>query len=268
MDVPMRGFVRTLATGLRDLDISRTAAALSFTTLVALVPLATVAVATVARFPVFETWMDALEKFLLRHMLPGSASTIVHTYVLGFAARASQLRGISIAVIAFTAILLFAMIESEFNTIFRVTRGRSLLRRAPAYVVGLLVGPILVGASIWLTSWIIAESHAIIPRETSLGHLIVAPLPILLTALAFAMMYKFVPAKPVRWLPAALGGVIASIAFEAMKHGFAWYLTVVPTYELVYGALAALPVFLVWLHLCWTIVLAGALLTAALNGGR
>ncbi len=267
MDLPMSGFVRTLVTGLRDLDLSRTAAALSFTTLVALVPLATVAVATVARFPVFETWIDALERFLLRHMLPGSASTIVHTYVLGFASRASQLRGISIAVIAFTAILLFAMIESEFNIIFRVSRGRPLLRRAPVYVVGLIAGPILVGASIWLTTWIMTESRSIIPRET-LGHWVVAPLPILLTAVALAMMYKFVPARPVRWLPAVIGGVLASVAFEIMKHGFAWYLSAVPTYELIYGALAVLPVFLIWLHLCWTIVLAGALLTAALNGGR
>ena len=113
-----------------------------------------------------------------------------------------------------------------------------------------------------------AQSRAIIPRETTLGQWIVAPLPIVLTAIALALLYKLVPYRPVRWAPAIVGGVLASIAFEVMKHGFAWYLTQVPTYELIYGALAALPVFLSWLHLCWTIVLAGALLTAALNGGR
>ena len=262
----MPGFLRQLSSGLRDLGLSRTAAALSFTTLVAMVPLATVVVATVARFPVFDVWIGALEKFLLRHMLPGSASAIVHTYILGFADRASQLRGVSLAVIVLTAILLFAMVEREMNVIFRVSRPRSLTRRVPIYVLGLIAGPVLIGASIWLSTWIMAQSRAIIPRDTPFGEWFVAPLPIVLTAIALALMYKFVPARPVRWTPAIIGGVIASIAFEIMKHGFAWYLGHVGTYEVIYGTLAALPVFLVWLHLCWTIVLAGALLASALGG--
>ncbi len=262
----MPGFLRQLSSGLRDLDLSRTAAALSFTTLVALVPLATVAVATVAHFPIFDVWLGALEKFLLRHLLPGSATAIVHTYIFGFANRASQLRGLSIAVIALTAILLFAMVEREINVIFRVTRTRPLRRRVPIYVFGLTAGPVLIGASIWLSTWIITQSHAFIPRKATLGQWIVAPLPIVLTAIALALMYKLVPYKRVRWVPAIFGGIMASIAFEIMKHSFAWYLAQVPTYELIYGALAALPVFLIWLYLCWTIVLSGALLTAALDG--
>jgi membrane protein len=262
----MAGLFRQLSAGLRDLELSQTAAALSFTTLVALVPLASVALTIVAHFPIFDLWVGALEKFLLRHMLPGSASAIVHTYILGFADRASRLRGVSLAVIAGTGILLFAMVEREINVIFGVSRKRPLMRRVPIYLLGLTAGPVLVGASIWLSTWIMAQSRAIIPRGTTLGHWIVAPLPIVLTAVALALIYKLVPFKTVRWAPAIIGGVLASVAFELMKHGFAWYLTHVPTYELIYGALAALPVFLVWLHLCWTIVLAGALLTAALDG--
>jgi membrane protein len=262
----MPGFFRQLSAGLRDLELSQTAAALSFTTLVALVPLASVALTIVAHFPIFDLWVGALEKFLLRHMLPGSASAIVHTYILGFADRASRLRGVSLAVIAGTGILLFAMVEREINVIFGVNRKRPLMRRVPIYLLGLTAGPVLVGASIWLSTWIMAQSRAIIPRDTTLGHWIVAPLPIVLTAVALALIYKLVPFRTVRWAPAIIGGVLASVAFELMKHGFAWYLTHVPTYELIYGALAALPVFLVWLHLCWTIVLAGALLTAALDG--
>ena len=262
----MAGLFRQLSAGLRDLELSQTAAALSFTTLVALVPLASVALTIVAHFPIFDLWVGALEKFLLRHMLPGSASAIVHTYILGFADRASRLRGVSLAVIAGTGILLFAMVEREINVIFGVSRKRPLMRRVPIYLLGLTAGPVLVGASIGLSTWIMAQSRAIIPRGTTLGHWIVAPLPIVLTAVALALIYKLVPFKTVRWAPAIIGGVLASVAFELMKHGFAWYLTHVPTYELIYGALAALPVFLVWLHLCWTIVLAGALLTAALDG--
>ena len=261
----MRAFLRNLTTGVRDLGLSRTSAALSFTTLVALVPLASVAVATVAHFPIFNLWLDALEKFMLRHLLPGSASAIVRTYIVGFANRASQLRGVSLLVIALTAVLLFAMIEREINVIFRVSKRRPLAHRVPIYLLGLTVGPVLVGASIWLSTWIMSQSRAIIPRTATIGDFIVAPLPVVLTAAALALVYKLVPARPVRWAPAIVGGVTASIAFEVMKHGFAWYLTNVPTYALIYGALAVLPVFLIWLHLCWTIVLAGALLAAALN---
>ncbi len=260
------GFVTSFATGLRDLELARTASALSFTTLLALVPLASVTFAAVSRFPIFSTWLDALEKFLLRHMVPGSAEALVHTYVLGFAERAAQLRGLSLAFIALTAVLLLAMIEREINVIFGVKKGRTLARRVPIYLAGLTVGPILIGASIWLSTRLMAESSGLIPREASIGEIIIAPLPLALTAVAFASMYKLVPARPVRGWAAAVGGVAGAIAFEVMKHGFAWYLQHVPTYEFVYGALAALPVFLVWLHLCWMIVLAGAVLTAALDG--
>jgi membrane protein len=257
-------FARQLIKGLRDLDLSRTAAALSFTTLLALVPLASVAVATVAHFPAFDQWLDALEKFLLRYMLPGSASTLVHTYVLGFAARASQLRGLSLAFVAVTGVLLFAMIEREINLIFRITRGRALWRRVLLYVFGLTFGPIMVGASISLSTSLLSE--AIVPHEAVVGRWIVAPLPLVLTAVALALVYKLVPARRVGWLPAVLGGALAALALEMLKHGFAWYVGNVPTYEFIYGALAALPLFLVWLHFCWLIVLVGALVTAALDG--
>jgi membrane protein len=259
---------KIVARGVRDLDLSRTAAALAFTTLLALVPLVSVAIATVARFPVFDAWLDALEKFLLRYMLPSSASTLVHTYVLGFAVHAAEVRGLSLAFVAVTGVLLFAMVEREINLIFRVRRGRSVLKRTPVYVLGLTLGPVLVGASIWSTTWILAQTRGILPRSATFGDFVIAPLPVLLTAIALALLYKIVPARPVRWVPALIAGASASAAFEAMKHGFAWYVTHVPTYELIYGALAALPLFLIWLHLCWVIVLAGALLTAALDGGQ
>ena len=146
-------------------------------------------------------------------------------------------------------------------------RPRPLVRRVPVYFVMLTLGPVLVGASIWMTTWIMAQSRAIIPQGTRVGQWIVAPLPIVLTAAALTLMYKFAPAKPVRWVPAAIAGAAAAAAFEVMKHGFAWYVTHVPTYEVIYGALAALPLFLIWLYLCWLIVLGGALLTAAFDGG-
>ncbi len=251
---------------LREVAISKTAAALAFTTLLGLVPLATVAIAIVAQFPIFTTWMAALETFLLRHMLPVSASAVVHEYVVGFADRAASLSTVSVLIIAITALMLIATVESELNAIFRVTRGRPLHRRLPLYLFGITVGPILVGASIWLSTEIAAESRVMLNRPTLFHGWIVAPIPFLLTTVAFTLTYKLVPARLVRWLPALVGGIAASVVFELMKRGFALYIDAVPSYELIYGALAALPVFLLWLYLCWVVVLAGAALTAALNG--
>lgn len=255
------------AAQLRDVAISRTAAALAFTTLLGLVPLVTVVVAVVAQFPIFSTWVAALETFLLRHMLPVSASTVVHEYVVGFADRAANLSGLSLLIILITAIMLFATIESEINAIFRVSRGRAWMRRLPLYVVGITLGPILVGASIWTSSWLAAQSRVVLSEPELFRNWVVAPVPFLLTAIAFTLTYKLVPARTVRWLAALSGGVAASIVFELMTRAFAWYLSLVPSYELIYGALAALPVFLLWLYLCWVIVLAGAVLAAMLTGG-
>jgi membrane protein len=256
---------RTASAQLRDVAISKTAAALAFTTLLGLVPLVTVVVAIVAQFPVFTTWVTALETFLLRHMLPVSASTVVHEYVVGFADRAANLSGVSLAIIAITAIMLFATIEGEINTIFGVPRGRKWSRRLPLYLLAVTLGPILVGASIWTSSWLAAQSRVVLSQPELFRHWFVAPVPFLLTAIAFTLTYKLVPARFVRWLAAMTGGVAASVLFEAMKRAFAWYLAAVPSYELIYGALAALPVFLLWVYLCWVIVLAGAAFTAVLN---
>jgi membrane protein len=261
----MGRFWRNTSNQLRDVAISRTAAALAFTTLLGLVPLVTVVVAIVAQFPIFTTWVAALETFLLRHMLPESASAAVHTYVVGFADRAAALRGLSIAFIAITSIFMFATIEGEINTIFRVQKGRSWARRLPLYLVGMTLGPLLLGGSVWLSGWLAAQSRVVLDQPTLFRHWVVAPLPFLLTATAFTLTYKLVPARIVRWAPAVAGGVMASVVFELMKRAFAWYIEAVPTYELIYGALAALPVFLLWLYLCWVVVLGGAALVAVLD---
>jgi membrane protein len=82
------------------------------------------------------------------------------------------------------------------------------------------------------------------------------------------LLYKVVPARHVGWWPALVGGVTCALALEIAKYGFAWYLTRVNTYQLIYGALAALPVFLLWIHLCWVIVLSGAAISATVSEMR
>jgi membrane protein len=266
---PFRFLARVFAR-LRDIDLARTAGSLSFTTLLAIVPLVTVAFAFVARFPVFEDWVSALEQFLLRHLLPFSAAAEVRSHIVAFADQAAQLTGVSILVITVSAMLAVATVEREINTIWGIRRGRSLPKRIVVYAIGLTAGPVLLGASISLTTWLVVHSLAVVPIRKTLGAQIASTLPFLFATAGLTLLYKGVPARHVALGPALLAGALAAAAFEGAKQAFAWYLTSISNYQVVYGALAVLPIFLLWIYLCWTIILAGAAVCATLAepGGR
>ena len=242
----------------------RVAASLSFTTLLALVPLVTVALAFVGYFPSFAQFLAALERYVMRNLLPDSTADIVHNYVMGFAEQALRLTGFSIAFIFFTALMAVVTVDSEINAIWRIRRGPSLIKRIPVYLLGVTAGPVLLGASISLTTWLIAQSLAAVPVERSAVAPVLRALPFVFATAGLTLLYKAVPARKVAFLPALAAGALAALALEVLKQGLAWYLTRVPTYEVIYGALAALPVFLLWIDLCWMIIIVGAALSAAL----
>ena len=156
-------------------------------------------------------------------------------------------------------------IEREINLIWGIRRARPLARRVVVYALGATAGPALVGASLWVTTWLLTQSLAAMPLNATLTDLVLKPAPLVFSMLALALLYRTVPATPVPWRHAFAGALAAALAFEAAKHGFAFYLTQVPTYRAIYGALAALPLFLIWIYLCWLIVLAGAAITATLT---
>jgi membrane protein len=258
-------FVRRVVARTRRIGLARTAGSLAFTTLLGLVPLATVALEFVARFPVFEQWLDTLEGYLLKHMLPGSADAVVHTYIGEFTDKAAGLTGVSIVFIAVTAAMVIATVEREINAIWGSPIKRPLARRLLVYALGATVGPVLVGASISVTTWLVTQSIAAVPMRNSMAEIAVLPLPLVFSTIALALLYASAPTGRVPWRHAFAGAFAASLAFEAAKHGYAFYLTSVPTYKLVYGTLAALPVFLIWIYVCWFIVLIGAAITATLT---
>jgi membrane protein len=138
-------------------------------------------------------------------------------------------------------------------------------RRVLVYAFGATVGPVLVGASVWATTWLLTASLAAVPLSEPFVDLALKPAPLAFSTLALALMYRLVPAAPVPWRHAFVGAIVAAAAFEGAKHAFAFYLAQVPTYRAIYGALAALPLFLIWIYLCWLIVLAGAAITATLT---
>jgi membrane protein len=266
---PFRFLYRVVAR-LRDIDLARAASSLSFTTLLAIVPLITVAFAFVARFPVFEDWLKALEQFLLRHLLPFAAAAQIRGHIIAFADQAARVTGLSILVIAVSAALALATVEREINAIWGIRRGRSLHRRIVVYAIGLTAGPVLLGASISITTWLVVHSLAAVSIRTTVGTPIVEALPFLFSTAGLTLLYKGVPARHVALLPALVAGALGAGAFEAAKHGFAWYLKRISAYEAIYGALASLPIFLLWIYLCWVIILAGAAISATIAepGGR
>lgn len=263
-------FIRRVAGRLSNVGWARASGSLAFTTLLGLVPLVTVAFAFVAQFPLFQDFLRVLETFLLRYMLPESASEIVHRYVLGLATEAAAVKGIGIVFVVITATLVVAMVEDEINVIWGIRQSRPLFRRALVYVTGLTAGPVLVGAAITFISWGLQHTVVKAPLQDSTIDAILGPVPFLFTVAGFTALYALAPACKVPWLHALISGVVAAGAFEAVKRGFGWYVDNLGGYELMYGALAAFPVFLMWIFLFWMIVLAGAAVTAALTdpGGK
>jgi membrane protein len=260
-------FPARVCTRLRDIHLARTAGSLAFTTLLALVPLLSIAIAFVARFPVFGRALGAFEAFLRRHFLPVSAAALVHEHVLGVAAQAARLSGVAVVVLFVTAGMAMYTVEREINAIWGIRHGRSLAHRLIVYALCLTIGPVLVGASISITTWAIVHSVGAVPFDTGLDRTLVGALPFVFSAVGLTLLYRFVPARRVRLGPALVGGALAAIALEVAKHLFALYLARVPTYRLVYGALAAVPIFMVWVYLGWIVVLAGAAITATLAEG-
>ena len=259
-------FVRGVAQRLTGVGLARTAAALSFTTVLGLVPLFTVAFIYVARYPLFERWLSSLERFLVRHLLPGSGAAI-RPYLDEFTGKAADLKGIGIAIVVVTAVLLIATVDAEINAIWGTREPRSLIRRFFVYSLGVTLGPLAIGAAVYSTNWLLEASLAADLVSKPEASAIATPLAIGLATLFFTLLYALLPARRVPLHAALAGGLVAALVFEAAKRGFVLYVANVPTYQRVYGAVAVLPLFLVWIFVSWIVVLFGAAVTATLVDG-
>jgi membrane protein len=266
----MMTFVRRVVARLSGIGISRTAASLAFTSLLGVVPLATMAIAFASRFPIFEDWLRALELVFVGYLLPGIGRSLVRETIVGFAEQAARLSAVTILLIGVTAGLVMIQIEEEINAIFGVRRSRPLWRRLLAVVFALTLGPMLAGAGIWAVLWVVMHSVETVPSIGTLVALVASPMPLMLGTATLTLIYRYLPAREVPWLHALAGGVVAALGFVATKAGFTWYVTHLANYRQIYGALAILPVFMLWLYLFWIVVLVGAAIAAAFarDGGR
>lgn len=264
---PLLDLIRIAARRFYEDRCLQIASSLTFTTLLSIVPLVTVALTLISAFPVFGHMNEALQRFVLGHMLPDSAGAIA-TYTEQFAANAAKLTAAGIVFLMVTSIMLLMTIEVAFNQIWRVSRPRSFFQRVLIYWTLLTVGPLLVGASLSLTSWLVSQSLGLVGDIPGAGVALLKTVPIVLTSIAFSLLYFALPNRRLLFLDALFGGLLAGLAFEAMKHGFALFITQVATYKLVYGAFASVPIFLLWIYLSWLLVLSGALVVAALPEWR
>lgn len=261
-------FLRYVGHRLRDDRCTQMAASLTFTTLLSVVPLITIALTLFSAFPVFGDYSVHIKEFILSNMIPETGGRMITYYMEQFAESASRLTAVGIAFLAVTAMLLMLTIDNAFNMIWRVTRARSVLQRVLVYWAVITLAPLLVGASLSLTSWLVGFSAEYAKQVPTLRMDVLKLVPVLLTTAAFTLLFRVVPNRYVPMRHAIIGGLVAAIAFELMNRGFAFYISHFPTYKLVYGAFASVPIFLLWVYLSWLTVLFGAIITASLSHWR
>lgn len=261
-------FLRYVTVRLREDRCTQMAASLTFTTLLSIVPLITIALTLFSAFPVFSEFSTPLKEFILMNMVPETGGRIITVYMEQFAESASRLTAVGIVFLAVTAMLMMLTIDNAFNMIWRVSRPRSLLQRVLVYWAVLTLAPLLVGGSLSLTSWLVGFSAEYAMQVHSVSMDVLKLVPVILTTAAFTLLFRVVPNRYVPMRHAITGGLIAAVAFESMNRAFAFYISHFPTYKLVYGAFASVPIFLMWIYFSWITVLFGAIITASLSHWR
>lgn len=240
------------------------AGSLAFTTLLAVVPLVTVVVAAFGSLPGMADLGSALKGFLLDNLLPERAGHIIATYALQFSEQAGRLTLIGLAILALTSLMLLGTIEKVLNQIWGVRRPRPMLQRITVSWFVLTVGPIVFGASVVATGYLVSTSLQWSGDLPWVGEITARVLPPLLLGALFSFLYFAVPNHPVRITHAVAGGFVAAVVFYLMQRALGMFIARVPTYTLIYGTFAVLPIFLLWLYLSWTVILVGALISATL----
>jgi len=249
------------------------AASLSYTSLLAMVPLLAIVLSVLAAVPQLEHFWEEIRSFILENLMPDSGDRI-SGYLDGFIANARKMRGVGIVGLGLTAMLLINTIFNEINIIFRVKRARSLWLRLLVYAAVLVGGPLFLATSFTLATYIFALTTVLRPDQFGvaafsgiIGHLVrIAPALILIAG--FTLFFRVVPNRRVAWADALIGGGLAGVLFSGLRWAFAIYLVYFPTYKTLYGALSAVPVFLLWTFLSWLVVLLGAVTAASLPDWR
>ncbi len=245
--------------------LPRHAAALAFSSLLALAPMMAIALALFSLFAGTEQMGSSLEDFIYKFLVP-AAGDDVKTYLDQFSEQAGRLTALGLFTFFLTAVLLLSNIESSFNDIWRVKKGRSMSSKLTVYWTMVTGGPLMMGASLTISGYLLTLAAGSVDsyseQVTSVG---VIMLPFLLEMMAFLLLYLVMPNVRVSLMHALVGAFVAVCLFELTKYGFQFYISNFANYEVVYGALSTLPVFLIWVYLSWVVALFGAEVVAVLQ---
>jgi membrane protein len=259
---PWLDTLRTLRIRFREDRLGLTASSLTFTTLISLVPLLTVMLAVFSAFPMFSSFQDSLQKYFLQTLVPPDIASQVLKWLNQFAAKARGVGSVGLVLLLLAALALMLTIDRTLNTIWRVRKPRPIAQRVLVYWAAATLGPLVLGVSLSLTSYAVSASRGLVAVLPGGVALLLATLEFSLLAAALAGLFHYVPNTHVRWRHALAGAVFSAAGFELAKRMLSWYLQQVPTYSVVYGAFAALPIFLIWIYLAWVVVLLGAVIAA------
>jgi len=261
---PWKNTAHTLRERFREDRLGLTASSLTFTTTIALVPFVTVALAVFTAFPMFAKFQDVLQQWLIQSLIPDSIARQVLGYLTQFAGKASKLGGVGLAVLFVTTLALILTIDRTLNGIWRVRKPRSFGQRVLVYWAIVSLGPLLLGVSLTMTSYAVSASKGLVGALPGGVQFLLDSLQFVLLAWGMAALYHYVPNTRVRWSHAWAGGVFVSAGFELAKLLLVLYLGKVPTYSVLYGAFATVPILLIWIYTAWVIVLLGAVIAAYL----
>ena len=254
--------LRMLHQRFREDRLGLTAGSLTFTTLIALVPLVTVMLAVFTAFPMFSAFEKALETYFLQNLVPDNIARPVLLSLAQFAGKARGMGTLGLLLLVATALALVLTIDRTLNAIWRVRKPRHMAQRILVYWAGLTLGPLALGFSLSLTSYAISDSRGMVAVLPGGVEWLLEVMQFALLAGAAASLFHFVPNTAVRWRHAWAGGLFVALAFEGAKKLLGWYVASVPTYSAVYGAFATVPILLLWVYLGWVIVLLGAVIAA------
>lgn len=245
--------------------LTRHAAALAFSSLLALAPMLAIAFSMLSLFSSFEQMGSGLQDFMYQFLVP-TAGEDLRQYLEQFAGQAGKLTVVSLVLFLLTALVLLSSIEQSFNDIWRVKQGRSFSARVTIYWALLSLGPLLMGASLAISTYFLSSSIVNDVQFSDQIHSVgAALLPFLFEMLAFLLLYLVMPNVRVSLVHALVGALVAAFLFELSKRFFALYIVNFDSYQIVYGALSTLPIFLVWIYLSWVVALIGAEVVAVLQ---
>lgn len=243
-------------------DALNKAAALSYTSLLSLVPLLAIGLAILAAFPAFESARAQLQRALVGNLVPEVGKQVRDT-IDGFVSNAGNLTAVGIISLIVTAVLLLYNIEDAMNRVFRVAKQRTPMSRLLVYWTVLTLGPVLLAASLSISAFLFPP----ISDNPVLANLVAVGSSLFRFAMLVALFTLLFAAMPARHVPlreAIVGGVVSAVGVAVLRFGFHIYVVDMHAYQSIYGALAAVPIMLFWMYLAWAVVLGGAELTASL----